>query len=88
MLYVAEYDKNSWLGVLGGSAAGGAVKKCDVSTIPTDDSSGCATVEEADAYPDLPLPSALTFDKGGNLWVLLDNLGTLGSPNVRKVSWQ
>lgn len=86
MLYVAEYDKNSWLSVFGGSSVGGAIKKCDVSSIPTSDSAGCVVVEEAGTYPDLPLPSALTFDKQDNLWVLLDNLGTIGSPTVRKVS--
>ncbi|MDZ7659118.1 ScyD/ScyE family protein [Fodinibius sp.] len=86
MLYVAEYDKNSWLSLFGGTPAGGAIKKCDVSNIPTSSNKGCVIVEEAGIYPDLPLPSALTFDKWGNLWSLLDNLGTIGNPTVRKIS--
>lgn len=86
MLYVAEYDKNGWGSVFAGSTVGGAIKKCDLSSIPTSASDACVVVEEAGTYPDLPLPSALTFDKWGTLWVLLDNLGTLGSPTVRNVS--
>lgn len=65
MLYVAEYDENGWLAVVtGGELAGGTVNRCDVLG-----SGVCEPVAEG-----LSLPSAITFDKRGNLWLLESNI--------------
>lgn len=77
MLYVVEYDENGWWGaVVLGNPAGGTISRCDLA------SETCQVVAQ-----DLPLPSAITFDKWGNLWVLENNSGYpfvgTGSPVVR-----
>ncbi len=73
MLYVLEYDENSWLAPFIPSIplAGGTINRCDVST------GTCSIVEG-----NLTLPGAITFDKWGNLWVVENNLV---EPTVRRV---
>lgn len=71
-LYVVEYDENGWLAATAlGSAAGGAVKRCNVEV------GTCEVVESG-----LPFPSAITFDKRGKLWLLENNII---APVVRRV---
>jgi hypothetical protein len=71
-LYAVEYDANGWLAATAfGKAAGGTIQRCDV------DSGSCEPVEEG-----LPLPSAITFDKQGELWLLENNII---APVVRRV---
>lgn len=72
MLYVVEYDEANWFAAtVVGAPAGGTVNACDVG------SGDCSVVESG-----LVLPSAITFDKWGNLWLLENNLG---APTVRQV---
>jgi hypothetical protein len=71
-LYVVEYDANSWLAsFIPGLAAGGSVKACDTDT-------GACTV----VHDDLEFPSAITFDKWGDLWLLEKNFF---APTVRRL---
>lgn len=58
MLYVAELDVQSWFAVevLGGGA-GGTIKACDPQTLQ------CETIASG-----IPMLTAITFDKKGNLW--------------------
>ena len=71
-LYVAEYHADGWLAAFGPDPANGTVKRCDVAT------GQCTLVAE-----DLLLPSALTFDKWGALWLLENNIF---APTVRKLA--
>jgi hypothetical protein len=60
-LYVVEFDEASWLAVVGGGfapAAGGTVNECDVGT-------GACTVLASG----LSLPTAVTVDGDGTVWV-------------------
>lgn len=60
-LYVVELDEASWLAVSGGGfapAAGGTVNRCNVGT------GSCTTVATG-----LSLPTAVTVDKAGTVWV-------------------
>jgi hypothetical protein len=71
-LYVVEYDANGWLAATAlGNAAGGTIRRCDVST------GECEIVESGILFP-----SAITFDKRGVLWLLENNLI---APMVRRV---
>lgn len=70
-LYVAEYNlAGGLMGLFGGPTAGDLLE-CDVDT-------GTCDVAAAD----LTLPSALAFDKRGDLWLLTNNIGT---PTVERV---
>lgn len=72
MLYVVEYDEANWFAAtVLGLGSGGTINACDVGT------GGCSIVESG-----LTLPSAITFDKWGNLWLLENNLAV---PTVRQV---
>lgn len=72
MLYVVEYDEDNWFAATElGAPAGGTINACDVGT------GACSVVEGG-----LTLPSAITFDKWGDLWLLENNLG---APTVRQV---
>lgn len=72
MLYVVEYDEANWFTATElGMPDGGTISACDVGT------GGCSVVEGG-----LTLPSAITFDKWGNLWLLENNLA---APTVRQV---
>ena len=73
MLYVLEYDENSWLAPFINAVAGGTINRCDISTTP-----GTCSV----AAGRLTLPGAITFDKWGDLWVVENNLS---APTVRRV---
>lgn len=77
MLYVIEYDANGFLAAVVPAIplGGGTLSRCDPDT------GLCEEVET-----DLGLPSALTFDKRGGLWLLEDNIGALGGPTVRRVA--
>lgn len=67
---MVEYDANSWLSViLGAPLGGGRISRCDTGT------GVCEVVAT-----DLMLPSAITFDKWGNLWLLEKNVV---APTVR-----
>jgi hypothetical protein len=60
-LYVVEFDEASWLAVVSGGftpAAGGTVNRCDVST------GACVAVATG-----LSLPTAITVDKHGTVWI-------------------
>jgi len=77
-LYVVEYDEAGWLTSLGvGTPEGGTVNKCDV---------GNGTCEVAtlggEELSGLTFPTALTFDKRGDAWLLENNLA---APTVRKL---
>lgn len=79
-LYVVEYDEAGWWGVaVLGSPTGGTITACDVSGGP------CEIIEA-----NLDLPSAITFDKRGSLWVLENNIGLpfvgSGAPTVRRLN--
>lgn len=66
MLYVVEYDEGGWLNVVsGGTPEGGTISACDVTA------GSCEVVAS-----DLNLPSAITFDSSGELWLLESNIGT------------
>jgi hypothetical protein len=69
-LYVVEYDEASWLGAVLGFPEGGTISACDASAT-------CVVVAE-----NLSLPSAITFDKRGGMWLLESNII---SPTVRRV---
>lgn len=71
MLYVAEYDFGGWLDPFVAGLNTGDVQRCDVWTHT------CETFVD-----DLTLPSAIAFDRAGNLWLLENNLF---DPTVRRV---
>jgi hypothetical protein len=78
-LYVVEYDEAGWLTSLGvGTPEGGTVNKCDVGTGGTCE---VATIG-GEELSDLTFPTALTFDKWGDAWLLENNLA---APTVRKL---
>lgn len=66
LLYVVELDENSWLSAyVPGLAVGGTVSSYELDGTPVD------VVASG-----LSFPSAITFDKQGNLWVLeIENIG-------------
>lgn len=70
-LYVVEYDEAGWFAATGGSPDGGTVNSCDIDT------GTCSVVEGG-----LGLPSAITFDPSGDLWLLENNIV---APTVRKL---
>lgn len=77
MLYAVEYDVDGWAAALGKlssdpSTLSGTIKQFDIST-------GDHTV----LFSGLTLPSAITFDKWGNLWVLENNLAM---PTIRQLT--
>ncbi len=78
MLYGVEYDIEGWAVAIGKvfdpsqDPAGGTLKRFDP-----------ATGSHTTLYSGLPLPSAITFDKWDNLWMLENNLT---GPTVRKVN--
>lgn len=75
MLYVVEYDENGWLAVVTGAPlGGGTVNRCDVLG-----SGECEVIAEG-----LSLPSAITFDKWGSLWLLESNII---APMVRRLEY-
>lgn len=73
-LYVVEYDESSWFSLfIPGTATGGTISAYDtagnlIETVATG----------------LDFPSAITFDKWGNLW-LLENNATGAAPTVRQL---
>ncbi|MDZ7692257.1 MAG: ScyD/ScyE family protein [Balneolaceae bacterium] len=71
LLYVVEYDANGWLAATTGNAAGGTIKTCDIDT------GDCKTL-----FTDLPFPTAITFDKWKDLYLLESNIS---APSVRKL---
>lgn len=71
-LHVVEYDEAGWLTSLGfGTPEGGTVNRCDL------EAGTCQVVEE-----DLTFPTAITFDKWDDAWLLENNLV---NPTVRKL---
>lgn len=74
MLYVVEYDENSWLAPFVGAVVGGTINRCDISTKP----GTCSVAAEG-----LVLPGAITFDGRGDLWIVEHNITT---PTVHRVS--
>lgn len=77
-LYVVEYDEAGWLTVFGaGTPMGGTVNKCDV------DEGTCevATIG-GEELSGLTFPTAITFDRSGNTWLLENNLA---APKVRRL---
>lgn len=77
-LYVVEYDEAGWLTAVGvGTPEGGTVNRCDLGT------ETCEIAEiGGETLEDLLFPSAVAFDKWGDLW-LLEN--SLTEPTVRKL---
>ncbi len=72
MLHVVEYDEANWFAATElGAPADGTINACDVDT------GDCSVVEGG-----LTLPSAITFDKWGDLWLLENNLAV---PTVHQV---
>lgn len=57
ILYVAEMDSRGWLAAEMGLGEGGVIKACDPQTLT------CETIAV-----NIPLLTAITFDKEGNLW--------------------
>ena len=60
-LYVVEFDEDSWLAVVGGGfapSAGGTVNACNVST------GSCSELATG-----LSLPTAVTVDRNGTVWI-------------------
>jgi hypothetical protein len=69
MVYVVEYDEAGWISAfVPGLPQGGTIHACDSD-------GSCDVVAE-----DLEFPSAITFDKQGNLWLLENNTS---NPTVR-----
>lgn len=63
-LYVVEYDEAGWFTATeAGAPTSGTINRCNTST------ENCEVLKEG-----LQLPSALTFDKWGNLWLLENNI--------------
>jgi len=75
-LHVVEYDEAGWLGLFTGSLEGGTVSRCEVGGAP-DASAACSPVAGG-----LFLPSAITFDKRGGLWLLE---GNITGPTIRQL---
>lgn len=74
MLYVVEYDRNSWVAITPLIPAdGGTILECDLDEDEVRDD--CDVVDD-----ELEFPSAITFDKWGNLWLLEKNIF---APTVR-----
>ncbi|QYA26425.1 ScyD/ScyE family protein [Gramella sp. MT6] len=75
LLYVVEFDSNSWISSVAETvpAGGGSISAYDPDT-------GEMVMEIAS---DLVYPSAITFDKKGNLWVLENKLFVGGIAEVR-----
>lgn len=71
-LYVVEYHADGWLSAFSPNPFDGTVKRCDVQT------GQCITVAD-----ELPLPSAITFDKSGAAWLLESNIV---APTVRRLA--
>lgn len=72
LLYVVEYDKNSWFAAIGFiEPKGGAISAYELN----------GTLQHVINAP-LSFPSAVAFDKDGGLWVLENNLLT-GNSIVR-----
>lgn len=68
-LYVVEYDEGGWISAFAPAfSLGGTISACDLG-------GSCDVVAE-----DLEFPSAITFDKRSNLWLLENNTST---PTVR-----
>lgn len=62
-LYVVEYDEGGWISRFAPAfSLGGTISACDLD-------GSCDVVAE-----ELDFPSAITFDKWANLWLLEDNL--------------
>jgi hypothetical protein len=74
-LYVVEYDANSWLAAVVPAIplGGGSIHACDIAT-------GVCT----EVPGEFNLPSAITFDQWGSLWLLE---GNITSPTVRRVDY-
>ncbi|HUG08001.1 MAG TPA: ScyD/ScyE family protein [Acidimicrobiia bacterium] len=75
-LYVVEYDEASWLApFLSIAAEGGTIHACDLGA-------NCEVVAS-----ELEFPSAITFDKRGNLWLLENNdtRAIMGNPPTVRV---
>lgn len=72
MLYVVEYDEANWFVATTAGPTGGTINRCDPSN------GACSEVASG-----LSLPSAITFDKWGDLWLLENNLF---APTVRRVT--
>lgn len=71
-LHVVEYDEAGWwTAIVLGAPTSGTINRCDVEAGTCDVLAG-----------DLLLPSAITFDKWGSLWVLENNLG---APTVSRL---
>lgn len=62
LLYVVEYDENSWIAPFIDARAGGTVSAYTLDG------------ELVKAARNLELPSAITFDKKGNAWLLENNI--------------
>jgi len=72
LLYVVEYDKSSWFAsLIEGLASGGVISSYDLD----------GNLVEVVAS-NLSFPSAIAFDKIGNLWVLENN--NIALPNGKK----
>ncbi len=79
LLYVVEFDENSWISsFVPGLAAGGTINAYDM------EGNLAAVVESG-----LSFPSAITFDKKGNLWLLENNNIALPdrNPTVRMLNY-
>ncbi|MDX1555589.1 MAG: ScyD/ScyE family protein [Xanthomonadales bacterium] len=73
MLYVVEFDEAGWLAATGGGAVGGTVNRCNTST------GSCSEVASG-----LFFPSAIDFDKRGQLWLLEANVI---APQIRTLDY-
>lgn len=71
LLYVLQLDESGWLAAVTGAGTGGALLRCDTG------SGSCQTVADGLAFP-----GAITFDKAGGLWLLLEGLS---SPKVERL---
>lgn len=79
LLYVVEFDENSWIAsFVPGLAAGGTISAYEL------DGTFVETVAS-----NLSFPSAITFDKKGNLWILENNNIDLPgkTPTVRMLDY-
>ncbi len=72
-LYVVEYDESSWFSLFIPPASGGTISAYDTN----------GNLVEVVAT-ELQYPSAITFDKWGDLW-LLENNDTGATPTVRQL---
>ncbi|MUP45983.1 ScyD/ScyE family protein [Gramella sp. BOM4] len=70
-LYVVELDENSWAAIeIFGQITGSNIKACDTGTLD------CETIASG-----IPIVTAITFDKDGNLWATKNAL----IPNMAEV---